>query len=111
MITVKVKNFGELKKTGVFFIAGLVVPAALMFIDEGNYSLSVQQVFSIDFLVAFIWTGIPCVGAMILINDYLSRRMNSSRAFVVSVIGGILSGCLFLAGIFTTVFYLIKLIH
>ena len=111
MITVKVKRIVEIRNLGLFFIAGLLVPAFLAFIDEGNYSISLSQVFSIDFLGLFLFTGIPCMGAMIIIHEYLSHRMNEGRALLISIFGGILSASLLLAVIITSMFYLVRLIH
>jgi hypothetical protein len=111
MLTVKTRKFDYLINLAIFIAAGFIVPAILAYTDEGNYNLGLEQIFSIDFLGLFLVIGTPCIGAMIMIHELISHRMNKSWALVVSVFGGILSGCLVLAVLFTSMFYLIRLIH
>ena len=111
MLVSKTRKFDYLINLAIFIAAGLIVPAILAYTDEGNYSLGLEQIFSVDFLGLFLVIGTPCIGAMIMTHELISHRMKKSWALLISIFGGIISGCLVLAVFFTSIFYLIRLIH
>ena len=97
MIVLNAKKLLELRNLAVFSITGLLFVGFVFFIDEGHYSLSLHQIFSLEFLGAFFILGMPIAGLMILINELLSRKIKKNLAFLISICTGVLAGfCLLL---------------